>query len=133
MFRPTPAATSRVRSPSKPRSAIWLKAAWTSPCSRSSLRDRTGRVAGLIRISIKHLMESIASPGVERRACHFRCYARDHKEVANVQSIARGDDPSGTGSRAGESLLPRQARVDANARESGRRPLYADGGHGFWA
>src|SRR5215470_8014295 len=37
MLRPTSAATSRVRRPSKPRSAIWLKAARTSACRRSSL------------------------------------------------------------------------------------------------
>src|SRR5215472_17433771 len=52
MLTPTSAATSRVRRPSKPRSAISLNAAWTSARRRSSLLMGVG--------PIKHLME--ASP-----------------------------------------------------------------------
>src|ERR1700737_1536183 len=59
MFTPTSAATSRVRSPSNPCSAIWLKAARTSARWRSSLYERETCVelTRLIRPSIKHLME----------------------------------------------------------------------------
>src|SRR6266851_9455055 len=116
MFRPTPAATSRVRSPSKPRSAIWLNAAWTSACWRSSLRERTGCVvvAGVISLSIKHLIDIYCADGA-------RCYAPDQEEVDNVQPITRGGDASGAGSRAGESVLSRQAGVDAKPRHGRRR------------
>src|SRR5712691_5271031 len=128
MFRPTPAATSRVRSPSKPRSAIWLKAAWKSACSRSSLRERGGCVTaatGLIR-SIKHLIDCGRKTACRAAAAaNCQCYARDYQEVGNVQSIARRDDAPGAGYGAGESFLPRQARLDANSGEPSRRALHA--------
>src|SRR5947208_652971 len=108
MFRPTPAATSRVRSPSKPRSAIWLKAARTRASSRSSLCDRTGCLpaAALISLSIKHLIE---------RWVWVRCKGAmlaSKRRWANVQTITRGGDATGAGSPEGESLLSRQAGVE---------------------
>src|SRR5260370_33607593 len=59
MCSPPPAATSRGRRPSKPRSALWLNAARTSACWRSSLCERTGcvAVAEVISLSIKHLID----------------------------------------------------------------------------
>src|SRR5215831_14329828 len=55
MLTPTSAATSRVRRPSKPRSAISLKAAWTSAWRRSSL---------LMGVEpIKHLIDDLPSGG----------------------------------------------------------------------
>ena len=57
MFIPTSAATSRVRRPSNPCSAIWLNAARTSASRRSSLVPLPGRDGAGVTLSIKHLIE----------------------------------------------------------------------------
>src|SRR4030088_371926 len=108
MFRPRPAATSRVRNPSNPRSEIWLKAARTSACWRSSLCVRSGMpvIDGIV--SIKHLIDR------PRTGADGQCYARGKEEVGNVQTTTCGGGASGAGYGTGESLLSRQTGVDAD-------------------
>src|SRR5260370_14874567 len=64
MLRPTAAATSRVRSPSKPRAAIWLKAARTISCRRSSFAVGADRAlaVGLMQSSLNSLDEERPRP-----------------------------------------------------------------------
>src|SRR2546426_11066780 len=110
MFTPTSAATSRVRNPSKPRSAIWLKAARTSASRRSSRWLFAGRTGAKLTPSIKHLIEPLAA--FDPAPALARAPGLDHQPVARI--IQMGEHHL-TEVAAAEGYLRRVSRVARNA------------------